>query len=70
MIITDEGRELAMELLCAMTVEDIAEEDGQDVFVVYKRFRRSKTFNTLFDGSTGLWMNGPVYVAGEYREFG
>jgi hypothetical protein len=43
MILTEEGKELAMELLCAMTIEDIAMDTGRDVEDVYMEFRHSKS---------------------------
>ena len=66
MILTENGKELAMELLCAMTVEDIAVETGRDVEDVYKEFRSSNTFEMIFNEETGLWMNGPTYIMEEY----
>lgn len=67
MIANEDSKELAMELLCAMTIEEIAEETNDDIEDVYREFRRSKTFEMLFDEETGLWLNGPDYVAYEYE---
>lgn len=67
MIVNEDSKELAMEILCAMTIEDIAEETEGDIEEVYRTFRRSRTFEMLFDEETGLWLNGPDYVAYEYE---
>ncbi len=67
MILNEQNREFAMELLCAMTIEDLAAEFLTDQNAIYREFRRSNTFSVLFDPETGLWLNGPEYVAGEYK---
>ena len=69
MRVTDENREAAMELLAAMTVEDLAEESGRSTEEVFKEFRRANTFSALFDPETGLWLNGPDYIVDEYMMF-
>ena len=33
----------------------------------FTRFMKSKTAEMLFDESTYMWMNGPDYIADEYR---
>ena len=70
MTVTPERIESAMVMLCAMTVEDIADARGMDIQTVYNEFRRSLTFKMLFDKETGLWENGPTYIAEEYAEIG
>ena len=67
MILNDQSKELAMELLCAMTVEDIAAETNEDIDDVYKKFRKSRTFDMIFDEETGVWLNGPSYIVDEYQ---
>lgn len=59
--------ERAMQMLAAMTVKYIAEEENDSTEHVFKAFRRSNTFEALFDAETGLWHNGPGYIADEYR---
>ena len=67
MILNEQNKELAMELLCAMTIEDLAKESGKDEMDVYREFRKSNTFDIIFDEDTGLWLNGPDYVIEELR---
>ena len=62
----EESREYVMETLATMVVQDRAEAENRDFTDVLREFRRSKTFEKLFDESTGLWMNGPDYISDEY----
>lgn len=66
MIATEKNKERAMEMLTVLTVEDLARRSGEDLQETYRKFRRSKTFGILFDEETGLWENGPAYIADEY----
>ena len=45
MILNEQNKELAMELLCAMTIEDLAKKSGKDEIDVYREFRKSNTFD-------------------------
>ncbi len=60
------SKEPAMEMLAAMVIMDRAAESGGNTDEVLRKFRRSDTFQNLFDESTGLWMNGPDYISDEY----
>ena len=62
----EESREFAMELLATMVVMDRAKREKCSTMDVFKKFRRSGTFEQLFDSETGLWMNGPDYISYEY----
>lgn len=66
MIINDESREYAMQLLAAMVVEKRAEKENRPKEDVWSEFRKSTTFASLFDAGTGLWLNGPDYISDEY----
>ncbi len=48
---------------------DESKETGKSFEECFKRFRRSKTFQMLYDEQTGLWTNGPVYVRDLYEEY-
>lgn len=53
--------------LCAITVmrsmlEDYSVEKGITFEEAFFQFAESKTYSTLFDYSTGLWMDGPDYL--------
>lgn len=61
-----ELREFAMELLAKMVVEDRAKQEKRMPEDVLKEFRKSRTFEELFDPETELWTNGPDYISGEY----
>lgn len=63
---SDESREYAMNLLATMVVQQRAERSGQSFEEEFSEFRRSKTFEMLYDPDTGLWMNGPDYISDEY----
>ena len=61
-----EAMEHAMELLAAMVVEERALKENRTREEVFKEFRRSRTYEELFDPETGLWENGPDYISDEY----
>ena len=56
-----------IELLAAMATENIAKQQKISKTKAFARFMRSKTAEMLFDETTYLWMNGPDYIADEYR---
>lgn len=59
--------EYTMQLLAAMVSENIAKRQRISREKAFFRFMRSKTGQMLFDESTDMWMNGPDYIADEYR---
>ena len=59
--------EYTMELLAAMASEIIAKRQKISKVKAFMRFMKSKTAEMLFDESTYMWMNGPDYIADEYR---
>ena len=60
--------EYTMELLAAMASEIIAKRQKISKVKAFMRFMKSKTAEMLFDESTYMWMNGPDYIADEYRK--
>ena len=59
--------EYTMELLAAMVASDIARRQKTSKVKAFMRFMKSQTAKMLFDESTCMWMNGPDYIADEYR---
>lgn len=59
--------EYTMQLLAAMASENIAKEKKISKIKAFYKFMKSKTGKMLFDESTDMWMNGPDYIADEYR---
>lgn len=59
--------EYTMELLAAMASANLAKRQKISRTKAFTRFMRSKTAEMLFDESTYMWMNGPDYIADEYR---
>jgi hypothetical protein len=59
--------EYSMELLAAMASMNIARRQKISKTKAFTRFMKSKTAEMLFDETTGMWMNGPDYIADEYR---
>ena len=59
--------EYTIELLAAMASANIAKRQKISRTKAFTRFMRSKTAEMLFDESTYMWMNGPDYIADEYR---
>lgn len=59
--------EFTMELLSAMAAETIARNQKIAKIKAFDRFMRSETAVLLFDEESGLWQNGPDYIADEYQ---
>lgn len=55
-----------MESLVTMMVFDRAKREGRDPVGVLIEFRKSHTYQNLYDSRTGLWENGPDYLSEEY----
>ncbi len=67
-MLSKEKIDFTIDLLITMTVEEIAEETGKARKDVLIDFLSSKTGKALYDEETGLWRNGPSYLAELYRE--
>ena len=67
-MLSKEKMDFTIDLLITMTVEEIAEETGKARKNVLIDFLSSKTGKALYDEETGLWRNGPSYLAELYRE--
>lgn len=67
-MITKERLEYTIDVLAAMTVEEIAEDMGKEPKDVLADFLLSKTGRALYDDTTKLWCNGPSYIADMYKE--
>ena len=65
--LTDEQRKYAIDLTATLTVEEIAEECGVNPSQVLHDFVASATGQLLYDESSKLWWNGPLYIAEMYR---
>lgn len=59
--------EYTMELLAAMVSSNLAKTVKISKNMAFSKFIRSQTGHMLFDESTDMWMNGPDYIADEYR---
>lgn len=59
--------EYTMLSLAEMATKNIAKEQKKSKLSVFLKFMKSQTGKMLFDESTDLWMNGPDYIADEYR---
>ena len=59
--------EYTIELLAAMAATNLARRQKISRTKAFTRFMKSKTAEMLFDESTYMWMNGPDYIADEYR---
>lgn len=66
--ISKEKMDYTIDLLIAMTVEEIAEETGKDRKEILIDFLSSKVGKALYDKETRLWWNGPSYLADLYME--
>ena len=59
--------EYTMQLLAAMASVNIARSQKISRIKAFYKLMRSQTGMMLFDESTDMWMNGPDYIADEYR---
>lgn len=59
--------EFAMELLAAMSASVIAKKQKISRIRAFDKFMKSETALMLFDQDTGMWLNGPDYIAAEYN---
>ena len=59
--------EYTMELLAAMASINLARSQKISRNKAFSKFIKSQTGKMLFDKSTDMWMNGPDYIADEYR---
>ena len=59
--------EYTMQLLAAMASVNIARSQKISRIKAFYKLMRSQTGTMLFDESTDMWMNGPDYIADEYR---
>lgn len=66
MDVTPELKELSMEYLLGMMLEDRSAREGRPWLELFREFRRSNTMKMLFDEETGLWGNGPAYLSDEW----
>lgn len=57
-----------IDLLITMTIEEISDINGKDYTDILLDFLHSKTGRALYDQKTGLWHNGPTYIANLYME--
>lgn len=67
-VITKERLEYTIDVLAAMTVDELAEDTGKEPKAILADFLLSKTGRALYDGTTKLWCNGPSYIADMYKE--
>ena len=67
-VITKDQMNFTIDMLIAMTVEELAEDMGKDTKDVLADFCVSKTGKALYDESTKLWCNDPSYIADIYKK--
>ena len=61
-----ESKNYVIDILTSMVVEALSERQSRDFTEVFREFRRSRTYKSLLNPETGLWMNGPDYIEDEY----
>jgi hypothetical protein len=59
--------EFGMELLAAMSASVIAKKQKISRIRAFDKFIKSETAKMLFDEESGMWLNGPDYIADEYK---
>ncbi|MBQ6503626.1 MAG: hypothetical protein IJI57_06910 [Flexilinea sp.] len=64
--ITEEKENNAIDLVIALTVEEIAGIEQRDQSDVLPEFLSSRTAQMLYDRSTKLWWDGPSSIAERY----
>ena len=61
-------KEFIMESLVTMMVFDRARREARDPVEILREFRKSHTYQNMYDSRTGLWENGPNYLSEEYDD--
>lgn len=67
-MVTKDRLDYTIDVLAAMTIEELSEETGKDPKELIADFLLSKTGKALYDSSTKMWCNGPSYLADMYKE--
>lgn len=67
-MITKDRLDYTIDVLAAMTIEELSEETGKETKELIADFLLSKTGKALYDSLTKLWCNGPSYLADMYKE--
>ena len=68
MYVSKKKIQAAIDLLIAMVVSDIAEEENRRASDVLPEFLQSRTANLLLDAKSRFWWDGPLAVKDFYRE--
>lgn len=64
----DQQKELCAVLVMRVMLEGYSADAGISFEEALFRFTCSTTYETLFDFSTGLWREGPVYIREYFEE--
>lgn len=65
---TTAATNFAIDILIAMTVDELSTELKKDSNEMLAEFCSSKTAEALYDETTKLWWNGPSYIADMYMD--
>ena len=68
MYVSKKKIQAAIDLLIAMVVNDIAEEDNRCTSDILPEFLQSRTAALLLDAKSRFWWDGPDAVKDFYRE--
>ncbi len=66
-ITQEEKNQNAIDMVIALTVEELARDENCDSVRLMPKFLASKTAKMLYDESTKLWWNGPSDIAEMFR---
>lgn len=66
--ISDEQKEMCAVRVMRSMLEDYTDENSVVFEEALLKFASSNTYKMLFDYSTGIWKEGPDYLAGLYQE--
>lgn len=66
--VTDEQKKFAVDVTVTLVVEELVKDLKLEPSVILKDFVSSKTGALLYDESSKLWWNGPLYVADMYKK--
>lgn len=66
--VADEQKKFAVDVTVAFVVEELVRDLKLEPSVVLKDFVSSKTGILLYDETSKLWWNGPLYIADMYKK--
>lgn len=66
--VTEEQKKFAVDVTVTLVVDELVHDLKLEPATILKDFVASKTGALLYDESSKLWWNGPLYIADLYKK--